>query len=80
MAEITNQQISEIEDYCMGRDIREVEEWLEREYDADWCDEKIDDGDEDDGYVMLTSYQIGHHYFRFYWDDEDGIITYIYVR
>lgn len=61
---------------CMGKDIDECEEILKKNFnDVSFCDEKIDEGLDDDVYLMMRSYDVDNVYVRFYYGDDDNIVT-----
>lgn len=62
----------EIEDALVGESIDDAEEILSQFGEVSFDDEKIDDGcdeGEEDGYVMMRSYDVGDYYVRIYYGD-----------
>ena len=65
-----------IYDLCIDKDIDKCEEILKRNFnDVSFCDEKIDEGLEDDVYLMMRSYDVDNVYVRFYYGDDDYLVT-----
>ena len=67
------------------KDIEEVEEYLKTFGELHFCDEKIDDGIDDDEcedeYVMLRSFDLdtpngNHYYIRLYYGNNSWLFTY----
>jgi hypothetical protein len=79
LKEVKNESIYGVEDIydmCMGKDIDEAEEILRKNFNnVRFCDEKIDDGLDDGGYLMMSSFDVDGHYVRLYYPDDDYIIT-----
>ena len=66
---------------CIDKDIDEAEEILKENFkNVRFCDEKIDDGLDDGGYLMMSSFDVDGHYVRLYYPDDDYIITDVDVR
>lgn len=67
-----------IYDLCIGKDIDKCEEILKKNFnDVSFCDEKIDEVLEGVGYLMMRSYDVDNVYVRFYYGDDDYLVTYI---
>ena len=65
-----------IYDLCIEKDIDECEEILKKNFnDVSFCDEKIDEGLEDGVYLMMRSYDVDNVYVRFYYGDDDYLVT-----
>lgn len=70
----------QLEQWCMGKDINEVTEFLKNKFNAKYVDEKIDDGGDEEGtYVMKKVLSIGNGYIDLYYLDTDGIISYVEI-
>lgn len=75
------EECEDIDDLCMGEDIDDCENILEKEYGSCYfVDEKIDDGLDDGDYLMMRSYQVGNEYVRLYYPRETREVTYVDVR
>ena len=81
---VKNENIYEVEDIydmCIDKDIEEAEDILRKNFEnVRFCDEKIDDGLEDGGYLMMSSFDVDGHYVRLYYPDDDYIVTDVDVR
>ena len=65
-----------IYDLCIDKDIDKCEEILKKNFnDVYFCDEKIDEGLEDGVYLMMRSYDVDNVYVRFYYGDDDYLVT-----
>ena len=70
----------QLEQWCMGKDVNEVTEFLKNKFNAKYVDEKIDDGGDEKGtYVMKKILSIGNGYIDLYYLDTDGIISYVEI-
>lgn len=76
------QKFEELQDYLdewgYDRDNDEVGEYLEKQG-FHYGDEGIDDGDEDDGYIMYQSYRDDAHKYwvKIYYSTSDYLVSYI---
>lgn len=67
----------QLEQWCIGKDVDEVTEFLKNKFNAKYVDEKIDDGGDEEGtYVMKKVLSIGNGYADLYYLDTDRIISY----
>ena len=76
--------IEECEDFdnlCMGEDIDDCENILEKEYGScTFCDEKIDEGLDDGDYLMMRSYDVANFHVRLYYPRETREVTCVDFR
>ena len=68
-----------IYDACIGKDVSECENILKEFGSTKFVDEKIDDGNDDGGYVMMRSYDVGELYVKLYYADSDMVVSYVDV-
>lgn len=73
---------NKLSELLCDKTIDEAPEILEQFGEVSFCDEKIDDGsdDEDDNYVMMRSYDVGEHHVRIYFGDNSRTIGCVEVE
>lgn len=74
------EECEDIDTLCIGEDIDDCLNILEKEYGScTFCDEKIDEGLDDGDYLMMRSYDVADLHVRLYYPRETREVTCVNV-
>ena len=75
---MTYEEILELEDFCLDKDIDIVIDFLKKHYEAKYRDEWIDDGGDVRGtYVMGQCYELPNGKIDLFYLNTEGVVSYI---